>query len=278
MSTSWKKFITLILVTTVMSFSITAQAGSLTQVSDTMSSHNAAKESVTHTIKFLPASNIAGPGDLRITFASGYDLTNVIASSYVSVTGGGITWDAVQNSDLVGNVLTLGWTSGTLTAGNQVQVVISFTKNPSSTGNYNITLEVGGDEFLTATDSRVIATVITGGDVAVTATVPAAPASPTVTNIVPEETIIIDIGVPQVISFTLTDANNDDIEYVILPSSTANVSVSSPASPVSGTISGKVITFTYFDNGAIDAQTIQVRASDDGFVTTTIYNIQIFII
>lgn len=271
-----KKLTALILAIFVVSFSVSAQAGYFTNVSDTMSSHSAAKTSVTHTIKFLPATNIPGPGNLKITFASGYDLTNVIASSYVTVTGGNVTWNSVLNTDLVGNVLTLGWATGTLTAGNQVQVVITFVKNPASTGNYNITLETAENTDLNPTDTRVITTVITNGDVAVTATVPAAPASPTVTSILPEETIIISSGDSQVINFTLTDANNDNITYTVIPS-TGNVSVNpSPASPISGTAGGTVITFTYFANGAVDAQTIDVTADDGN--GPIVYNIQIFII
>lgn len=273
-----KQFISVLTVFAVLAASTPLQAASLTSVSDTMSSHSAGKVSVTHVIKFLPASNIPGPGNLKITFASGYDLTNVIASSssYVTVAGGNVTWNAVLNADLVGNVLTLGWTSGTLSSGNQVQVTINSVKNPASAGNYSLTLEAGENISLNPTDTRVITTVITNGDVAVTAVVAAAPASPTITSILPEETIIISSGGTQVINFTLTDANNDNIAYTITPSTGAISVAPSPASPVSGTAGGKVITFTYFANGAVDAQTIDVTADDGN--GPIVYHIQIFII
>ena len=282
MSTNWKKIIALILVTAVMSFSAATQAADLTSASDTISNHNPNQSAVRHTIKFKPATAIAAPGDLKIIFASGFDLSSVAPAVDVAVSGGGVAWAAPVSGDLsvAARTLTLNWTSGTLTTGNQVTVTVNFVKNPSSAGSYNITLEVGPDGFSTATDSRTIPVVIASSGVAVNASVAFPATNPTITNIIPTETIIISSGATQIISFKLTDDNNNNIDYTVTPS-TGSVSVApSPASPVSSTSGGVTVTFTYFANGGTGAQTIAVTADDNeagggGLVT---YNIQLFII
>ena len=261
-----KKYLKQITILSILIFAIalssSTRASDLSQVSDTMSSHNASKTSVTHTIKFTPVSNISGPGDLKITFANEFDLTNVIASAYVTVSGGGVTWDSVVNGDLVGQVLTLGYSSGTLTSGSPVTVTITFTKNPSSTGNYDITVGVGADNFIEATDSRTITTVITNGDVGVSANVPYPETNPTITNLVPTPTIVISSGATQIITFDLTDVNNDNVDYTVTPSSGTISFAPTPATPATGTSSATTITFTYFANGTTGAQTVTLTADD----------------
>ena len=278
---SWKKFTTLILAILVASFSVSAQAASLTDVSDTMSSHSANATSVTHTIKFRPNTAIAAPGDVKITWAAGYDLTNVAASVDVAVSGGGVTWASPVNGDLsvASRVLTLNWSSGTLSSASLVTVTINFVKNPTTTGNYNLTIGVGPDGFSTATDTRTIPTVIASGGVAVSASVPYPETNPTVTNITPVETIIVSSGATQVVSFDLTDVNNNNIDYTATPSSGTISVAPSPVSPVANTSTAKTVTFTYFANGATGSQSITVTADDNeatggGLVT---YNIQLFV-
>lgn len=282
MNHNWKKIITFILIATVMSFSASLQAASLTEVSDSMSSHSAGQTGVRHVIKFRPSTAVAAPGDLKIVFAAGYDLSSVAPGVDVTISGGGVTWAAPSAGDLsvATRTLTLGWTSGTLTVGNLVTVTVDFIKNPGTAGNYNITISTGPDGFFTATDSRTITTVITNAGVTVSASVAYALTNPTITNIAPVEPIVVSANGTQVISFKLTDVNNDAITYTITPS-LGSVSVApSPASPVSGTGSGATVTFTYFANSGTGAATIAVTADDaepvgGGLVT---YNIQLFVI
>ncbi len=279
---SWKKFTTLILAILVASFSVSAQAASLTDVSDTMSKQTPSSTAVTHTIKFRPNTAIAAPGDVKITWASGYDLTNVAASVDVSVSGGGVTWASPVNGDLsiANRILTLNWTSGTLSSASLVTVTVNYAKNPASIGNYDLTIAVGPDGFSTATDTRTIPTVIASGGVAVTASVPYPETNPTITNILPNEPIVVSSGATQVISFDITDVNNNNVDYTVTPS-TGAISVSpSPVSPVTSTATAKTVTFTYFANGATGSQTITVTADDNeatgGALVT--YNIQLFVI
>lgn len=277
-----KKLIALILTTLVVSFSVSAQAASLTDVSDTMSGHNAGQTGITHVIKFRPATAIASPGDVKITWAAGYDLSAVAASVDVTVSGGGVTWVTPINGDLsvASRVLTLNWSSGTLSSAGLVTVTVNFVKNPTSAGNYNLTIAVGPDGFATATDTRTISTVIASGGVAVSASVPYPETNPTITNITPVETIIVSSGATQVISFTLTDVNNNNISYTVTPSSGAVSVAPSPATPVSGTQSGVTVSFTYFANGLTGSQSITVTADDNEatFPAVVTYNIQLFII
>ncbi|MBI4122448.1 MAG: hypothetical protein HY462_00455, partial [Parcubacteria group bacterium] len=261
-----KQHIALFAVALAIMFGVSAsRAANLTAVSVALSNHKPAKTGVTETITFKPATNITAPGDLKITYASQFDLTNVVASADVSVSGGGVTWNGVQNSDLnnVTNILTLGWASGTLTAGNTVTVTVAFTKNPASSGNYNVTIETGADGFTTATDSRTIPVVITDGGVGVTANVPYPETNPTITGITPTETIVVSSGATQVISFTLTDVNNNNLDYTATPSSGSISVAPSPATPVSSTQTGVTVTFTYFANGGTGSQTVTVTADDN---------------
>jgi hypothetical protein len=281
MKTLIKQYIVIIAVLVIASAAST-RAATLTNVSDTLSNPAPSKTGVTHTIKFDPISNIAANGDLKITLASGFDLTSVAASADVSVTGGGVTWDTVQNSDLnaATRVLILGWSSGALTIGNTVTVTMNFAKNPTSAGSYDVTIEVGPDGFSTATDSRTIPVRIIDSGVAVTGSVPFPETNPTITNIVPTETIVISANASQIISFDITDVNNDNVDYTVTPG-TGTISVApSPASPVSNTLSTVTVSFTYFADGLTGSQIITVTADDNeatggGIVT---YNIDIFII
>ncbi len=259
------------------------RAANLTSVSVGLSNQKPSQTGVEQTISFKPATSIAAPGDLKITWQAGFDLTNVIASADVTVGGGGVTWDGVVNGNLnaVTRVLTLGWSTGTLTAGNTVTVTVGFTKNPTTSGNYNVTIETGADGFATATDSRTAPVVITDASVSVTASVPFPETNPTITNITPAETIVISSGAAQVISFDLTDVNDDNLDYTVTPG-TGSISVApSPASPIIvSTQTGVTVTFTYFADGATGNQTITVTADDNeatggGIVT---YSIQLFII
>ena len=282
MNTLPKKLITLILITLVVSLAVSAQAANLTDVSDTMTSHSASQTGVTHTIKFRPSTALASPGDVKITWAAGYDLSAVAASADVSVSGGGVTWVTPVNGDLsvASRVLTLNWSSGTLSSATLVTITVNFVKNPASTGNYNLTIGAGPDGFSTATDTRTIPTVIASGGVAVSASVPYPETNPTITNIVPVETIIVSSNATQVISFDLTDVNNNNVDYTVTPS-TGAISVSpSPVSPVANTATAKTVTFTYFANGLTGSQTITVTADDNEatFPAVVNYNIQLFVI
>lgn len=282
MHTSWKKLITLILVTAVMSFSVSSQAANLYEVSDTLSNHNPNQAGVLHTIKFKPATSIAGPGDLKITFANGFNLSSVAASVDVGVSGGGVTWNGVLNGDLnvTTRVLTLGWTTGTLTAGSLVTVTVNFVKNPAVAANYNITIETGSDGFVTATDSRVIPVVITNAGVAVSANVPYPQTNPTITAITPVEPIVVSASGSQGISFTLTDVNNNNVDYTITAITDGTISLPTTGT-VTGTTSGVVVTFTYFATAVTGAKTITITADDNepvGGALPVTYDIQLFVI
>lgn len=260
-----KKLTALILATLVVSFSVSAQAASLTDVSDAMSSHSASATGVTHIIKFRPSTAIAAPGDVKITWAAGYDLTNVAASVDVTVSGGGVTWVTPVNGDLsaAARVLTLNWSSGTLSSATLVTVTVNFVKNPTSTGNYNLTAAVGPDGFSTATDTRTIPTVIASGDVAVSASVPYPATNPTITNQAPAGTVVVSNGASRVISFDLTDVNNDNIDYTVTLNGVGSISsLPNPVSPVSSTQNGVTVTFTYFANGGTGTPTITITADD----------------
>lgn len=260
-----------------------SRAANLTGVSVALSNHKPSKTGVTQTISFKPVTSVPAPGDLKITWASGFDFTNVIASADVAVSGGGVAWDAVVNGDLnsATRVLTLGWSSGTLTPGSMVTVTMGFTKNPAAGGNYNVTIQTGANGFATATDSRTVPVTIVDAGVAVSASVPYPPTNPTITNITPTETIVISSGATQVISFDLTDVNDENLDYTATPSTGAISVAPSPVSPITAsTKNGVTITFTYFANGATGSQTITVTADDNegvggGIVT---YNIQLFVI
>jgi len=255
--------------------SVSSRAALLTNVQDSISSHNAGATAVSHIIKFNPSSSIVGPGDLKITFASEFNLTNVAASADVAVSGGGVTWDLVQNSDLdnVANILTLGFSSGTLINGNIVTVEVLFTKNPASAGNYDITIDVGAD-------TRTIPVNITDSNISVSAQVPYPETNPAVSEINPEETIIVNSGTAQVISFKITDVNNDDVDYTINPSTGSTSVAPTPASPITSTQNGVTITFTYFADGLTGAQTITITADDNEATdpALVIYDIDLFII
>jgi len=262
---------------------IVTRAATLTNFSVTLSDLTPSKSSVTQTIKFESISSVGAPGDLVITFDSAFDLTNVAASADVTVSGGGVTWDSVQNSDLNNgtNKLTLGWNTGSLNPGNEVTVAVRFTKNPSSSGAYTLTVSVGPNGFSTPTDSRTIPVRITPSGVVVSGTVPYPETNPTITGISPTETIIVNSGGTQPISFVITDVNGNNIDYTVTPSTGTISATGTPATPlVSGTASGVTVTFTYFADGATGAQTITVTADDNeatggGIVT---YDIQLFII
>lgn len=267
------------IVAIAISLGLSTNAANLTSVSIQLSSHNVSQTLVTETINFKPATSIGAPGEAKITWPSAFDLTAVAASTDVTVSGGGVTWNAVINGnlDLPQRILTLSWASGTLTVGNTVTITVARTKNPTSSGNYNIVMETGASGFVTATDSRTIPVVITNAGVAVMASVPYPPTQPTVTNITPVETIIVSSGASQVISFTLTDVNNDNISYTVTPLS-GTISVSpSPVSPVSGTSSGVTVTFTYFANGSTGSVPITVTAND-GNTAVANRNIDVFVI
>lgn len=285
MNHAWKKIITLILIIGVMSFSLSSQAADLTSVSDSISNHNPSQSGVTHTIKFKPTTSIADPGDLKITFANGFNLSSVASSVDVTVSGGGITWNTVLDNDLnvTTRVLTLGWTTGTLTAGNLVTVTVNFTKNPAIAAKYNITIETGPDGFSTPTDSRTIPVVITNAGVSVSANVPYLPTNPTITN-APTTTTIISSGATQTFSFTLTDVNNNDIYYTISPSGGNTISLGATSGTVVNTQNGVTINFTYFANGTSGTQIITLTAND-GLDNTpaqpaqpVVYDIPLFII
>jgi len=261
------------------------RAANLTNMAVAVSGHTAGKTAVTHTITFKPATNIPAPGDLKISYDTNFILSSVSAAADITVSGGGVTWNAVQSGDLniTTRVITLGWSSGTLTAGSTVTVTIKFIKNPASDGAYNLTVETGPDGFATATDSRTVPLVVTPGGVAVSASIPFAAANPTITNINPAVPIIISSGASQVISFVLTDVNNDDLDYAVIPSETAgSISASpSPAGSPPGTLpgasyntaNGTTITFTFFADGGTGSQTITVTVDDNqggGLVTVPI--------
>ncbi len=259
------------------------RAANLASVSIALSNHKPSQTGVTETISFKPVTGIAAPGDLKITWPAGFDLTNVIASADVTVNGGGVTWDGVVNGNLASatRVLTLGWSSGSLTPGSTVTVTVGFTKNPTIAGNYDVVIQTGTDGFSTATDSRTVPVVIVDGGVAVTAAVPYPETNPTITNITPVETIVVSSGATQVITFELKDVNDNNLDYTVTPS-TGAISVSpTPASPIiTATRNGVTITFTYFANGATGNQTITVTADDNEatFPAVVTYNIQLFII
>ena len=246
-------------------FGFQTKAASLVSVTDSLSDLAPNKTAVQHTITFKPVTSIAAPGDLKITFASEFDLSSVASSADVTVSGGGVTWVAPQDSDVnPGNkTILLNWSGGTLTSGSTVTVTVDFMKNPASSGNYNLTVAVGPDGFVTPTDSRIIPISITGGDVAVSADVAYPPTNPTITAIVPTPTMIISSNATQVITFVLTDVNNENLDYTITPS-TGMISVAPrPATPVANTKNGVTITFTYFANGLTGAQTITLTADDN---------------
>ncbi len=258
-------------------FGVKADAATLINVGVTLSNLAPNKQNVTQTIKFTPLTNISAPGDVKITWASGFNFASVAPAADISVSGGGVTWDAVQAGDLNTStrVLTLNWSSGTLTSGSPVTVTMNFTKNPSVAGSYDVTVETGTNGFATATDSRTTPVRIVDSGIAVSVEVPYPETNPTVTNVTPTPTIIISSGATQVISFDLTDVNNDNVTYTVTPSS-GSISVSpSPTSPVSSTKNGVTVTFTYFANGATGAQTITITADDaeatgGGLVTETV--------
>jgi len=262
---------------------VATRAATLTNFSVTLSDLTPSKTSVTQTIKFESISSIAAPGDVKIEFASEFNLTNVAASADITVSGGGVTWDAIQNSDLnnATNTLTLGWNAGTLNPSNQVTVTINFTKNPTTSGAYNVTVSLGPDGFATPTDSRTIPVRITSSGVAVSGSVPYPETNPSITNISPVETIIINSGATQVVTFDITDVNANDVDYTITPSAGTISATGTPATPLtSGTASGVTVSFTYFADGLTGSQTITVTADDHeatgGDVVT--YTIQIFVI
>jgi len=266
-----------------MSFSVSSQAANLADVKVATTSHNPNQSGVAYTINFKPATNVAAPGDLKITFANDFNLSSVAAGVDVTVSGGGVTWDAVQNSDLVvaTKILTLGWTTGTLTAGNQVTVTVNFVKNPAAAANYNITIETGPNGFATPTDSRVIPVVITNAGVTVSAQVPYPATNPTITSIAPVEPIVVSASGSQVINFTLTDVNNNNIDYTI--TAITDGSVSDTGATVSGTTSGVVVTFTYFATAVTGAKTITITANDNLInagqpAQPVTYDIQLFVI
>ncbi|MDP3995405.1 MAG: hypothetical protein U1C18_02430 [Patescibacteria group bacterium] len=257
------------------------RAANLTNVSIALSNHKPSQTGVTQTITFTPATTISGAGDLKITWPAGFDFTNVIASADVSVSGGGATWEPVVNGNLViaTRVLTLGWT-GALSAGSPVTVTVGFTKNPAAGGNYNITIQTGTDGFAAATDSRTVPVVIVDAGVAVSAEVPYPPTEPSVANISPVETIVVSSGAAQVISFDLTDVNDEDLDYTVAASS-GTISVSpSPATPITAsTKNGVTVSFTYFADGSAGNQTITVLVNEVGGVDAFVqYDIDLFVI
>lgn len=287
MKFSSKQFIIFSLLIAALSVAPSTRAALLSNVSIALSNHAPSQTGVTETIKFTPATNVSAPGDVKIVWPSNFDFSAVAASADVTVTGGNVTWAAVQNSDLTvaTRTLILNWATGTLTAGNQVTITIAFTKNPTSAGNYNIAISTGPDGFSTATDSRAIPVVIVNAGVAVSATVPAAPTNPTITNISPIEPVVVDVNTTAVIYFTLTDANNNNISYTVTPTFGTISVAPSPVSPVSGTQSGVTVSFTYFANGGTGNPSIAVTAND-GLDNTgagqpaqpVVYNIDVLVI
>jgi|GEM_PF-1992931 len=217
------------------------------------------------TITFAPAVFVPAPGNLRITWPSGFNLNNFIVSTDVTVAGGGVTWAAPANNDLnyLARALTLKWASGSLTPGQPVTVNIRYIKNPVTDGQYGISLATGEDNFITPIESHTIPVFISNGSVSVTAFVPYPQANPVISNITPEPTIIFSSGESLIITFNLKDVNFDSVVYTITPS-TGTISVApNPPSPVISNPDGVTISFTYLANGATGLQTITVTADDN---------------
>lgn len=257
--------VSLVLFFTVAGFSAT-RAANLTGVAISATSHKASAVAVAYTLRFKPTTSIAAPGTLKITFPGDYNLASVAASADVTVSGGGVVWEAVVNGNLntTTRVLTLGWSSGTLTIGNQVTVTVNFVKNPTIVGTYSLLIQTGASGFETATDSRTVPFVITDSGVAVSAIVASPAANPTITTIDPTPTIVVADGDSQVVTFVLSDLNDDALTYTITSNSNNTASVGSPVSPITNTRNGITITFTYFtDVGtATGSQTVTITADD----------------
>lgn len=254
------------------------QSGSLRVVPGSLSPSQSSR----YNIAFTPGKNIIAPGSLKIIFPEEFDLSLAAATGDITVSGGGVAWNAYRAGDLdyANNVLKLSWSSGVLTPGLVTAISIAAVKNPASSGNYSISAAVGPNNFTVAADTQESSLAINNGLVSVGAFVPYPPTNPTISNIAPVETIIISNGSSQPVSLVLADVNNDAITYTLTPSSGVISVNPDPPSPLSGTQDGRTVSFTYLANGATGLQTITITADDNeatgGGVVT--YQIQLFVL
>lgn len=127
----------------------TAQAASLTFISDTLSTSNPGVTSA-HTLAFtIPAGSALTNSDtVTITFPAGFTGVNTVVTGDISVTASG-TPDAHAN--FAAGTSTISFNSVAATAGQEVIVAIANGKitNPGSTGSYRIGVNTGA----TTTDS-----------------------------------------------------------------------------------------------------------------------------